>query len=38
MGIAQVLKKFVGIQQGFGMLDGSAFQTFPQFCSRITRR
>jgi hypothetical protein len=38
VGIAQLLKKFVGVQQGLGMFDGSAFQTLPQFCPRITGR
>jgi hypothetical protein len=38
MGIAQVLKKFVSVQQGLGMFDGSAFQTLPQLRPRITGR
>jgi hypothetical protein len=36
MGVTQMLKKLIGVQQGLGVFDGSAFQTFPQFCPRIT--
>jgi hypothetical protein len=30
VGVAQVLKQFVGIEQGLGMLSGSTLETFPQ--------
>jgi hypothetical protein len=38
VGIAQMLKQLVSIKQGLGMLDGSLFQTFPQWSTGIMSR